>query len=145
MDVIIACGMKTYQHKVVVHWGNTDPAQIVFYPNYFEWFDQSTRLFWDSLGLDWDSLGKKYGLIGLPIVEAKARFIAPSRFRDEIVVETQIVEWNEKTFKVGHTVLNGALRAVEGYEIRAWVHRHPEDPNRMKAMPIPAEIKAVFE
>ena len=35
--------MKTYHHNVAVHWGDTDPARIVFYPNYFEWFDQSTR------------------------------------------------------------------------------------------------------
>src|SRR6185295_11579207 len=53
--------VKTYRHNVSVHWGDTDPARIVFYPNYFEWFDQSTRLFFDSVGLDWDSLAKKYG------------------------------------------------------------------------------------
>lgn len=137
--------MKTYRHNVIVHWGDTDPARIVFYPNYFAWFDESTRLFWDSVGLDWDTLGRKYGVIGLPIVEAKARFVAPSKFRDEIVVETQILEWNEKTLKVGHTVLNGGVRAVEGYEVRVWAHRHPDDPNRLKAATIPPEIKAVFE
>jgi len=82
---------------------------------------------------------------GLPIVEAKAKFLAPSKFRDEIVVESQITEWNEKTFKLSHAVVNAGRRAVEGYEIRVWAHRHPEDPNRLKAMPIPPEIRAVFE
>jgi len=137
--------MKTYRHDVVVHWGDTDPAGIVFYPNYFEWFDQSTRLFWDSLGLDWDSLAKKYGIVGLPIIEAKARFIAPSMFRDEIVVETHISKWNDKTFEVSHAVLNRGVRAVEGYEIRVWAQKRPDDPSRLKAVPIPEEIKAAFE
>jgi len=137
--------MKTYRHDVVVHWGDTDPAGIVFYPNYFEWFDQSTRLFWDSLGLDWDSLAKKYGIVGLPIIEAKARFIAPSMFRDEIVVETHISKWNDKTFEVSHAVLNRGVRAVEGYEIRVWAQKRPDDPGRLKAVPIPEEIKAAFE
>ena len=145
MDVIIARSMKTYRHDVVVHWGDTDPAGIVFYPNYFEWFDQSTRLFWDSLGLDWDSLAKKYGIVGLPIIEAKARFIAPSMFRDEIVVETHISKWNDKTFEVSHAVLNRGVRAVEGYEIRVWAQKRPDDPSRLKAVPIPEEIKAAFE
>ena len=54
-------------------------------------------------------------------------------------------KWNDKTFEVGHAVLNRGVRAVEGYEIRVWAHRHPEDPDRLKAMPIPAEIKAAFE
>ena len=137
--------MKTYRYKVTVHWGDTDPAKIVFYPNYFAWFDESARLFFDSVGLSWEMLIEKYGIAGLPIVEAKAKFIAPSKFRDEIVVESQITEWNEKTFKVSHAVVNRGRRAVEGYEIRVWAHRHPEDPNRFKAMPIPEEIKAVFE
>ena len=137
--------MKTYRYKVTVHWGDTDPAKIVFYPNYFAWFDESARLFFDSVGLSWEMLMEKYGIAGLPIVEAKAKFIAPSKFRDEIVVESQITEWNEKTFKLSHAVVNRGQRAVEGYEIRVWAHRHPEDPNRLKAMPIPAEIKAVFE
>src|SRR5713226_926593 len=95
--------VKTYQHKVTVHWGDTDPAKIVFYPNYFVWFDQSTRLLFDSVGLDWDSLVRKYGIVGLPIVEAKARFLAPCKFRDEIVVESHIGKWNDKTFEVSHT------------------------------------------
>jgi 4-hydroxybenzoyl-CoA thioesterase len=130
---------------VVVHWGDTDPAQIVFYPNYFEWFDQSTRLFFDSVGLDWDSLGRKYGIAGLPIIEAKARFIAPSMFRDEIVVETHISKWSDKTFELSHAVLNRGVRAVEGYEIRVWAQKRPDDPSRLKAVPIPQEIKAAFE
>jgi 4-hydroxybenzoyl-CoA thioesterase len=137
--------LKTFRHNVSVHWGDTDPARIVFYPNYFSWFDESTRLFFDSVGLSWDMLTEKHGIVGLAILEAKAKFLSPSRFRDEIVVESQITEWSEKTFKISHAVLNKGERAVEGYEIRAWVVPRPEDPSRLKAVPIPAEIKAAFE
>jgi len=137
--------VKIYRHNVTVHWGDTDPAKIVFYPNYFEWFDQSTRLYFDSVGLDWDSLVRKYGIVGLPIVEAKARFLAPCKFRDEIVVESCIGKWNDKTFEVGHAVVNGGVRAVEGYEIRVWAQRRPDEPDRLKAIPIPAEIRSAFE
>ncbi len=137
--------VKSYRYNVTVHWGDTDPARIVFYPNYFAWFDESTRLYFDSVGLQWERLMEKYGIPGLPIVEAKANFLAPSRFRDEIVVESRIAEWNEKTFKVGHTVFNRDLRAVEGYEIRVWTNPSAGDPTRLKALPIPPEIKAAFE
>lgn len=137
--------MKTFRHNVIVHWGDTDPASIVFYPNYFSWFDESARLFFDSVGLSWEMLMEKHGIAGLPIVEAKAKFLSPSVFRDELVVESQITEWNDKTFKISHAVLNKGQRAVEGYEIRAWVVRLAEEPIRLKAVPIPAEIKAAFE
>ena len=137
--------MKTYRHNVTVHWGDTDPANIVFYPNYFAWFDESSRLYFDSVGLPWETLMEKYGIVGLPIVEAKARFLAPSVFRDEIVIESAIGKWNDKTFEISHAVLNRGLRAVEGYEIRAWTQRRPDDPTRLKAVPIPPEIKAAFD
>jgi len=137
--------VKTFRHHVIVHWGDTDPASIVFYPNYFSWFDESARLFFDSVGLSWEMLMEKHGIAGLPIVEAKAKFLSPSMFRDEIVVESRITEWNDKTFKISHAVTNRGRQAVEGYEIRAWVVRLPGDPVRLKAMPIPAEIKAAFE
>ena len=137
--------MKTYRHNVTVHWGDTDPANIVFYPNYFAWFDESARLYFDSVGLPWETLMEKYGIVGLPIVEAKARFLAPSVFRDEIIIESAIGKWNDKTFEINHAVLNRGLRAVEGYEIRAWTQRRPDDPTRLKAVPIPPEIKAAFD
>jgi len=137
--------VKTYRHNVTVHWGDTDPANIVFYPICVAWFDESARLYFDSVGLPWETLMEKYGIVGLPIVEAKARFLAPSVFRDEIIIESAIGKWNDKTIEISHAVLNRGLRAVEGYEIRAWTQRRPDDPTRLKAVPIPPEIKAAFD
>lgn len=136
--------MRTYRHHVVVHWGDTDPAKIVFYPNYFAWFDESTRMLFDSVGLDWDTLMATYAVPGLPIVEANARFLRPSLFRDEIVVESGISEWKDKTFRVTHTVFNRGERAVEGYEVRVWSQRRADDPNRLKAVPIPDAVRERF-
>lgn len=137
--------MKKYEHHVIVHWGDTDPAKIVHYPNYFVWYDESTRLLFESVGLDWDTLRKKYGIPGLPIVEAKSRFISPCKFRDKLVIETHITKWSNKTFEVSHAVTNGGVPTAEGYEIRVWTRPHPDDPDRLKAALIPAEIRAAFE
>ena len=137
--------MKKYRHHVNVHWGDTDPARIVYYPNYFAWFDQSTRLLFDSVGLDWDTLKERYGIIGVPIVEAKARFAAPSVFRDEIIVESWVSKWKSKTFQVSHTVWNRGSPAAEGYEIRVCAKPHPDDPKRLKAFAIPPELEAAFD
>ena len=137
--------MRTYRHPVKVHWGDLDPARIVFYPNYFAWFDQSAQLLFVSAGLGWETLTGKHGVVGLPIVEAKARFLAPCKYHDEILVESRVTRWNEKTFEISHTVLNGATRAVEGYEIRAWCKPDPDRPGEIKAFAIPPEVRAAFD
>ena len=137
--------MRTYRHAVRVHWGDLDPAKIVFYPNYFAWFDQSTQLLFVSVGLGWETLTGKHGVVGLPIVEAKARFLAPCKYHDEILVESRVTRWNEKTFEISHTVQNGATRAVEGYEIRAWCKPDPDRPSEIKAFAIPPEVRTAFD
>ena len=139
--------MKTYQHRVRIHWGHTDPARIVFYPNYYIWMDQSTLLLFESVGLGWDALSDKYGVPGLPLVETGAKFKSPCKFGDEIVVETSVAQWNDKTVELSHKITNlthGKL-AVDGREVRVWAGPHPDDPHRLKAMPIPDEVKRAFD
>ena len=38
------------EHKV--RWSEVDPAGIVFYPRFFEWFDQATEALFESLERD---------------------------------------------------------------------------------------------
>lgn len=136
--------MKTHRHEVFIHWGDTDPAKIVFYPNYYKWFDESTLHLFESVGFGWNTMMEKFGAPGLPIVEAKANFLSPSRFADRIVVESAVSEWKEKILKVSHTIYNGGVKSVEGYEIRAFVKPLPGEPARIKAFPIPPEIRAAL-
>jgi 4-hydroxybenzoyl-CoA thioesterase len=137
--------MKSHRHEVFIHWGDTDPAKIVFYPNYYKWFDESTLYLFESVGFGWNAMMEKFGAPGMPIVEAKANFLSPCRFGDRIVVESAVSEWKEKILKVSHTIYNGSVKSVEGYEIRAFVKPLPEEHGRIKAFPIPAEIRAALE
>ena len=43
--------MVISRRRIRVDWGHCDPAGIVFYPNYFRWFDQCTSALFESAGL----------------------------------------------------------------------------------------------
>ena len=43
--------MHKNRRTVRVEWGHCDAAQIVFYPRYFEWFDQSTGYLFETAGI----------------------------------------------------------------------------------------------
>ena len=77
-------------------WGNCDHANIVFYPNYFIWFDQSYHLLFDKAGAKMSSLMKEFGVVGLPIVDAHSEFIAPSSYGDMVEITSWVSEWREK-------------------------------------------------
>ena len=137
--------MLKYTLTIQISWGHCDPAKIVFYPNYFIWFDQSAHLLFDKAGANMGDLMKQYGVVGLPIVDAHAEFIYPSKYGDEIEVTSWISEWSAKTLIVTHEFHNNGLLAVKGTEVRVWAKPHPDDPKRLQAQVIPDSIRASFD
>lgn len=127
---------------VRVRWSEADPAGIVFYPRFFEWFDLGTEAFFEALGLPWRELFPAERIVGVPIVETGARFAAPVRYGDEVRIETTVSEVREKTFRVEHQISVGVRACATGFEVRAWVSQ-PESPGgALAARPIPPRITA---
>lgn len=131
--------------KFTVDFADCDPARIVFYPRYFDWFDRGCERLFRVYGMPWPELWAKHRLVGFPIVDARANFLGPSRFGDEITVESWVSEWRGKVFVVEHRVVNRQKVTVEGREVRVWAERDPDDPDGMKAGTVAPEVIARFE
>jgi 4-hydroxybenzoyl-CoA thioesterase len=136
----------TNRLKFSIEWGQCDPAGIVFNSRFFEFFDRGTwTLFEAALGVKPHQLGTAFGIMGMPLVDAGARFIAPARFGDAVELASRVSEFRRSSFDVEHLLfVHGAL-AVEGKETRVWAGRDPADPSRIKSQPIPPEVLAKFE
>ncbi len=129
-----------------IEWGQCDPAGIVFNSRFFEFFDWGTwTLFEAALGVRPPDLAGAFGIVGLPLVDASARFLAPARFGDAVELQSQVSEFRRSSFDVAHRLLVGGALAVEGRETRVWAGRDPAGSSAIKAQPIPAEVKARFE
>ncbi len=126
--------------KIRVEFGDCDPAGIVFYANYFRWFDQCTSALFQAAGMPLKQLLKSHGVVGIPLVDAQARFIIPSSYGDELEVESSVAEWRKSSFVIGHRFFRLGVLLVEGSETRVWAASHPSEANRMKAVPLPEEI-----
>ncbi len=136
--------MLTNLRKILIEWGDCDPAGIVFYPRYFAWFDACTAGLFAAAGLPKPEMIQKYNLLGIPMVDTRAKFIVPSKFGDEITIVSTITEFRRSSFDVRHQILKGEVLAVEGYETRVWTVRDPENPERIKSQPIPPEVIELF-
>jgi 4-hydroxybenzoyl-CoA thioesterase len=134
--------MLEHTTTVQVRWGDADPAGIAFYPRFFEWYDIGTEALFAAAGLTWAEAFPRYGIVGVPIVEAGSRFVGPVRYGDQVAVRTRVAWVRTKTFRVEHELSVGARRCAEGFEVRAWVAR-PEMPGApLHAVPIPPEVAA---
>ena len=67
----------------------------------------------------------------------------PSRFGDEVVIETRITRFGRSSFDVEHRLMRGEVLAVEGFEKRVLVARSA-DGDGMMAVPVPGEVIAIF-
>ena len=133
--------MVSKEYSVKVRWSEADPAGIVFYPRFFEWFDLGTEALFEALGLPWSVIFPKYRIVGVPIAESGARFTAPVRYGDEVMIRSTVTEVRARTFRLDHEVSVGPTSCATGFEIRAWVAA-PEAPGgRLRATPIPEEVR----
>ena len=138
-------GMLTNIRNVRIEWCDCDPAGIIFYPRYFEMFDTSTTVLIErALGMNKIDYLKAYAFAGHPLVETRARFRVPTRFGDEVAIETALIECGRSSFKVEHRLTKAGALAVEGFETRVWVVRPTDDPSRIRSQPIPPEVLACF-
>lgn len=137
--------MFSNRRTVRIEWGDCDPAGIVFYPRYFAMFDHSTVLLVEAaLGMRKLKLYENYGFDGFPLVETQARFHLPTRYGDDVEIETAIANVGRSSFSLQHRLtLNGAL-AVEGNETRCWVKRDAARPGGIRATAMPDEVVARF-
>jgi 4-hydroxybenzoyl-CoA thioesterase len=129
-----------------VEFGDCDPAQIVFFPNFFRWMDAASLQFFVACGMPpWRELAQSDGIIGTPIVDVSAKFLRPATYGDAIDIETSIIEWRDTSFVMRHIIRRAAEILVEGQEVRIFARRRPDDPMRIQAVRLPDHLRKLIE
>ena len=137
--------MLTNIRTTRIEWCDCDPAGIIYYPRYFQIFDTCTTVLIErAIGMNKIDFLKVYNFMGYPVLETRARFHKPTRYGDEVAIETKLVEYGRSSFKIEHRLSKGEMLAAEGFETRVWSARDPDDPERIKAQPIPEAVIARF-
>ncbi|HKS86803.1 MAG TPA: thioesterase family protein [Pseudolabrys sp.] len=135
-----------YRRQLTIEWGQCDPAGIVFNSRFFEMFDTSTwHLFDAALGVKPHELAGAFGIMGIPLVDARANFVKPIKFGNVVDMTSRISEFRRSSFDVEHLLSVGGELAVEGGETRVWAVRSKDDPEKISGAAIPAEVIAKFD
>lgn len=137
---------RTTTHTVQVQFGDCDPAGIVFFPNFSRWMDAASLAFFMQCGLPpWRELVKTRGIVGTPLLEINTRFHVAATYGQTLTVHTHVEEWRAKVFVQIHRILRadptGDTLICEGREVRAFVQRDAADPDRLRALPVPDDIR----
>lgn len=132
--------MFSQSTSLEIQFGDCDPAGIVYYPNYFRFFDNATAaLLSAALGMNKRGWLEHYGIAGIPMVDTGARFLRPSRFGDVVEIDSEITRLGRSSFSIRHVLNNGGEPAVEATEKRVWVVR--DAGGAIRSAPLPEDLR----
>lgn len=139
-DVMTRPRGRTYRRELRVEWGDCDPAGIVFYPRYLEFFDANTAYLLEHAGLSMDRLRTEYGIAGLPLVDVQAKFLLPSRTGERITIESEVAKCSRARVTVDHRLFRGDELAVQGRESRVWAAASETGTSGLRICAVPQEV-----
>lgn len=133
-------------YRMRIAFSDCDPAQIVFFANYFKWFDTSSREFFTACGVpSWRETTAERGIIGTPLVDAQATFRNSATYGEDIEIESWVEKWGGKSFVMRHVACRGDTILCEGREVRVFAVQDPGNPLRIKAVGVPEDIRTACE
>jgi YbgC/YbaW family acyl-CoA thioester hydrolase len=126
-----------------VHWGDCDPAGIIFYPTYFRWMDAACWALFASVG--YDAKRMRAEQLAMPLVSADCQFLYPAQQGDRCVVRSSIARFGGKSFVVAHEVQReDGMPLAKGSETRVWGRFDAGPGTRMRGQAVPEELKTLF-
>ena len=138
---------RTTTHSVYVTFGDCDPAGIVFFPNFSHWMDTASLSFFMQCGVPpWRELEKTRGIVGTPLLEINTKFMKSATYGETLTITTHVEEWRSKVVVQMHRITRaradgGDDLICEGREVRAFVKRDANDRDRLRAIPVPEDIR----
>ena len=128
--------MQYFDYKTRVIYRDTDRMGISYYANYFVWFEAARTEYFRALGLPYTECEKRG--IFLPVIEAQAKYAAPSTYDDELIVRTSVSKFTPSTIRFEYQVLNGATQKLltTGYTVHVFVDRD------MNPCRVPEEVQS---
>ena len=116
--------------QVRVRYAETDAMGVVHHAAYFVWFELGRTEYMRAIGLPYREVEARG--VRLVVIEATARFRAPARYDDMVVVRTALsaVSKATVTFQYEARRSDGAL-LVEGHT----VHAATDQAGRVRRMP----------
>ena len=122
-----------------VSYGDTDKAGVVYYANYFRYFERGRTELLRSKGVSYRDLEIDHGIV-MPVIEANCRYLAPCRYDDLVVVRSWISALESASLSVRNDVFiqegNDRSKVAEGFTRHAVLNslwrptRIPEDIRR---------------
>jgi acyl-CoA thioester hydrolase len=137
--------MPASETRIRVRYAETDQMGVVYYANFFIWFEVGRVELLRQLGFHYKQMEIEDDC-HIPVVEANCRYKSPARYDDELLLETRVIAIRRSVIKFGYRLLRPGGEAdtpatllAEGETTHVIVDRS------MRKVPLPEKYMAVLE
>ena len=128
-----------YKTTWKISFREIDYASIVYYPNFFDYFQRTEEAFMEHIGFPYPYLIGDLKL-AFPIVHVESDFKKPVRYGDAIDIALSVEDLGSKSVTFKFKVFKGSDFCAE-----ATITHVTVDLSIFKAVPIPEELRKAFE
>ena len=101
------------QSRFRVRYAETDQMGVVYYANFFIWMEIGRTDFCRDCGFSYRDLEQEEKAL-IAVAEANCRYVAPARYDDEILIETQMTRLGRRVIEFTYKIKNGSTLLAEG-------------------------------
>jgi len=132
-------GVQAFAHRCRVYYEDTDAGGIVYYVNYLKFMERARTERLRELGFAQSELAGENLLF--VVHSSEARYHAPARLDDELLVSAEVVELNRASLRFRQQVRRAADAALlcEGQFLVACVRA-----DNLKPRAIPPSLRTAF-
>jgi acyl-CoA thioester hydrolase len=123
-----------------VRYAETDQMGVVYYANYFVWFEIGRVEFLREAGFSYRDMERENGCF-IAVVDARCRYRAPVRYDEQIVIRTRLSFIRGSAIQFAYE----ALRAFDRSLVAEGETTHMVTDAQMKVCPLPARYARAFE
>src|SRR5882724_2442492 len=94
---------QSAESRVKVRYAETDQMGVVYYANYFIWFEVGRSQYCNDRGFSYRDMERETGLF-LIVAEASCRYKNPARYEDELIIRTRVTELTRRTLRFSYEI-----------------------------------------
>ena len=96
-----------YETTIRVRYAETDQMGVVYYANFFVWFEIGRVELLRQMGLQYKEMETQDDSY-IVVAEAHCRYLKPARYDDVLRIRTRVAESRSRTIRFAYEVLNDA-------------------------------------
>jgi acyl-CoA thioester hydrolase len=123
--------------RVRVRYAETDGMGVVYYANYFVWFEIGRTEWLRDTGLSYREM-ESDGL-QLPVIEAHCEYRRPAKYDDDLEVRTRATLLTPVRIRFDYEIVRGDEALVTGHTIHAALDQ------RRRPCRLPARVRGMLE